>query len=106
MTAQVYAQLESVEGLEHLDNAIALGKGIAGGSAHFGNFNMFVHLTAVHLHKQHEVVVPVERLKPEAVFEIVTQTTRGARHRTRSRGCGGTRAAQKTADGRDSWARD
>lgn len=71
--AQVYAQLESVEGLEHLDNAIALGKGIAGGSAHFGNFNMFVHLTAVHLHKQHEVVVPVERLKPAAVFEIVTR---------------------------------
>ncbi len=70
---QVYAQLESVEGLEHLDNAIALGKGIAGGSAHFGNFNMFVHLTAVHLNKQHEVVVPVERLKPAAVFEIVTK---------------------------------
>ena len=70
---QVYAQLESVEGLEHLDNAIALGKGIAGGSAHFGNFNMFVHLTAVHLHKQHQVVVPVERLKPEAVHEIVTR---------------------------------
>lgn len=75
--AQVYAQLASVEGLEHLDNAIALGKGVAGGSAHFGNFNMFVHLTAVHLHKQHEVVVPVERLKPEAVFEIVKQQ-RGA----------------------------
>jgi KDO2-lipid IV(A) lauroyltransferase len=71
--AQVYEQLESVEGLEHLDNAIALGKGIAGGSAHFGNFNMFVHLTAVHLNKQHKVVVPVERLKPEAVFEIVTK---------------------------------
>lgn len=71
--AQVYAQLASVEGLEHLDAAIALGKGIAGGSAHFGNFNMFVHLTAVHLHKQHEVVVPVERLKPDAVFEIVTR---------------------------------
>lgn len=71
--AQVYAQLESVQGLEHLDNAIALGKGIAGGSAHFGNFNMFVHLTAVHLHKQHEVVVPVERLKPPAVFDLVTK---------------------------------
>jgi KDO2-lipid IV(A) lauroyltransferase len=70
---QVYEQLESVQGLEHLDAAVALGKGIAGGSAHFGNFNMFVHLTAVHLHKQHEVVVPVERLKPDAVFEIVSK---------------------------------
>lgn len=74
---QVYAQLESVEGLEHLDNAIALGKGIAGGSAHFGNFNMFVNLTAVHLGKKHEVVVPMERLKPDAVFELVKQQ-RGA----------------------------
>lgn len=71
--AGVYAQLESVEGLSHLDEAIALGKGIAGGSAHFGNFNMFVHLTAVYLHKQHEVVVPVERLKPEAVLKLVTK---------------------------------
>jgi lauroyl/myristoyl acyltransferase len=70
---QVYDQLESVEGLEHLDSAIALGKGIVGGSAHFGNFNMFVHLTAVYLHKKHQVVVPVERLKPEAVFELVTK---------------------------------
>ncbi|TAH51883.1 MAG: hypothetical protein EYC68_08880 [Chloroflexota bacterium] len=69
--AQVYAQLASVEGLEHLDAAIARGKGIAGGSAHFGNFNMFVHLTAVHLHKQHEVVVPVERLNPPEIFEMV-----------------------------------
>ncbi len=71
--AQVYGQLASVEGLEHLDNAIALGKGIAGGSAHFGNFNMFVHLTAVYLHKEHEVVVPMERLKPAAVHELVTR---------------------------------
>lgn len=70
--AQVYAQLASVEGLEHLDNAIALGKGIAGGSAHFGNFNMFVHLTAVHFKHKHAVVVPVERIKPESVFQLVT----------------------------------
>lgn len=70
---QVYAQLESVQGLEHLDNAIAQGKGVVGGSAHFGNFNMFVRLTAVHLHQGHEVIVPVERIKPDAVFDIVTK---------------------------------
>lgn len=71
--AQVYAQLESVEGLEYLDAAIARGKGVAGGTAHFGNFNMFVHLTAVYLKGKHEVVVPVERLKPEGVYEIVSR---------------------------------
>ncbi len=69
--AQVNAQLESVVGLEHLDNALALGKGIIGGSAHFGNFNMFVHLTALHLKREHEIIVPMERIKPEAVFELV-----------------------------------
>ena len=69
--AQVYAQLESVVGLEQLDWAIAQGKGVVGGSAHFGNFNMFLHLTALHLKREHEVIVPVERLKPEAVFEMV-----------------------------------
>lgn len=71
--AQVWAQLASVEGLEHLDNAIALGKGIAGGSAHFGNFNMFVRLTALHFKHKHEVVAPVERIQPESVFELVTK---------------------------------
>jgi len=71
--AQVYAQLESVQGLEHLDAAIARGKGVAGGTAHFGNFNMFVHLTAVYLKRKHEVVVPVERIKPQEVYEIVSR---------------------------------
>ncbi|OQY95211.1 MAG: hypothetical protein B6D41_06400 [Chloroflexi bacterium UTCFX4] len=71
--AQVWAQLDSVTGLEYLDAAIALGKGIAGGSAHFGNFNMFVNLTALHFKNKHEVVVPVERLEPPAVFELITQ---------------------------------
>ncbi len=71
--AQVWAQLESVEGLEHLDNAVALGKGVAGGSAHFGNFNMFVSLTALHFKGKHEIIVPVERIKPENVFALVTK---------------------------------
>jgi len=70
---QLYAQVESVEGLEHLDTAIARGKGIVGGSAHFGNFNLFVHLAAVHLKTQHEVVVPVERVRPEHVFELLVK---------------------------------
>jgi len=71
--AQVWAQLASAEGLEHLDDAIALGKGIAGGSAHFGNFNMFVRLTAIYFKHKHEVITPVERIQPESVFELVTK---------------------------------
>ena len=71
--AQVWAQLESVEGLEHLDNAVALGKGVAGGSAQFGNFNMFVCLTALPFKGKHEIIVPVERIKPENVFALVTK---------------------------------
>ncbi len=71
--AQVYAQLESVQGLEYLDAAVAREKGVAGGTAHFGNFNMFLHLTAVYLKRKVEVVVPVERIKPESVFQIVSR---------------------------------
>lgn len=71
--AQVWAQLDSVQGLEHLDNAVTLGKGIAGGSAHFGNFNMFVHLAALHFKGKHEIIVPVERVKPPEVFDLLTQ---------------------------------
>lgn len=71
--AHVWAQLESLTGMEHLDNAIALGKGVAGGSAHFGNFNMFVHLAALHFKDKHEIIVPVERINPPAVFELLTR---------------------------------
>jgi KDO2-lipid IV(A) lauroyltransferase len=70
---QIWAQLDSVTGLEHLDQAIALGKGIAGGSAHFGNFNLFVHLTALYFQGKHPIVVPVERLKNPGVFDLVTR---------------------------------
>jgi KDO2-lipid IV(A) lauroyltransferase len=71
--AQVYEQLESVEGLTSLDTALAQGKGLVGGTAHFGNFNMFLHLTAVHLNRTHEIIVPIERIKPAAVFDLVRE---------------------------------
>ncbi len=74
---QIWDHLSNVQGLEHLDNGISLGKGIAGGSAHLGNFNLFVHLTALHFKNRHPVVVPVEHLKPEAIFQLITQI-RGA----------------------------
>lgn len=71
--AEVYAQLESVSGLEQLDKAMTLGRGIVGGSPHFGNFNMFVRLAALHFKREREIMVPVERIKPAAVFALLTR---------------------------------
>lgn len=70
---QVFAQLAGVSGLEYLENAIAKGKGVVGGSAHFGNFNMFVHLTAVYAAGRYQVIVPMERLKPDALFDMAAK---------------------------------
>ncbi|MGE5262895.1 MAG: lysophospholipid acyltransferase family protein [Acidobacteriota bacterium] len=66
---KIRAQLAGVEGMEHLQNAMAEGKGVVAGSAHFGSWDMVLQLTAVHLHT--EVVVPNERLKPEKLFQYV-----------------------------------
>jgi KDO2-lipid IV(A) lauroyltransferase len=66
---KIRAQLAGVEGMEHLQNAMAEGKGVIAGSAHFGSWDMVLQLAAVHL--QTEVVVPNERLKPEKLFQYV-----------------------------------
>lgn len=66
---KIRAQLAGVEGMEHLQNAMAEGKGVVAGSAHFGSWDMVLQLTAVHL--KTEVVVPNERLKPEKLFQYV-----------------------------------
>jgi len=68
---QVRAQLADVSGLELLEAALAQGKGVIGGSAHFGNFNLFLHLTAVSLKDRYEIVVPVERIRPARLFEFL-----------------------------------
>lgn len=71
--AQVWAKLEQVCGLEHLNTALAMGKGVVGGSIHFGNFNMFIHLAAVYMDGKTEIVAPVERLNPPQAFELLTK---------------------------------
>jgi lauroyl/myristoyl acyltransferase len=68
---QVRAQSDEVVGFEHLEKAFATGKGIVGGSAHFGNFNLFLHLAAVYLKGHRHVVVPNERLHPQRLFDLV-----------------------------------
>ncbi len=65
----IRSQLESLEGYEYIEQALARNKGMIGGSAHFGNFNLFLHLAAVYLQEKREVIVPIERLNPPAAYE-------------------------------------
>jgi lauroyl/myristoyl acyltransferase len=68
---QLRAQLDDVVGFEHLEKALAGGKGIVAGSAHFGNYNLFIHLAAVYLKAHCHVIVPSERLHPQRLYELV-----------------------------------
>jgi len=66
---QILAQLAEVHGLEHLENALKLGKGVVAGSGHFGAWDMVIQLAGVRLNTH--AVLPVERLKPEKLFQFV-----------------------------------
>ncbi|MBM3127081.1 MAG: hypothetical protein FJ009_00415 [Chloroflexi bacterium] len=63
------AQLADVHGLDYLENAMKQGKGLIAGSAHFGAWDLFIHLAAIHLKAR--VVVPNERIKPEKLFQYI-----------------------------------
>ena len=65
----IRAQLVAVHGMEHLENAMKQGKGVIAGSAHFGAWDLFIHLAAIHLNTH--VVVPNERLEPEKLFQYI-----------------------------------
>ncbi len=66
-------QLEEVKGFEHIEAALAQGRGLVAGSAHMGNFNLFVLLAGLYLKEQHDVVVPIERLEPEKLYQLVAR---------------------------------
>ncbi|MGB8644091.1 MAG: hypothetical protein WCF84_02560 [Anaerolineae bacterium] len=68
---QLRAQLQEVIGFEHIETALAEGKGLIAGSAHMGNFNLFVLLAGLYLKEHRDVIVPVERLEPEKYHELV-----------------------------------
>lgn len=72
-SAQVRAQMAEMIGLEHLEGALALKKGVLGGAAHFGNFDMVIHLVADHFREQYKVVVPMEHLNPEKLHAFVVK---------------------------------
>ena len=71
---KVRAQLAGLHGFEHMENAIKQGKGIIGGSGHFGAWDLILHLTATHLDVR--VVVPNEHIQPEALFQYVLSLRR------------------------------
>ena len=68
---KIRAQLAAVHGFEHITEALQAGKGVVAGSAHFGAWDLFINLTAIHLNTH--VVVPNERLQPPQLFEFILQ---------------------------------
>ena len=66
---KIRAQLTSVHGMGYLENAMKQGQGLIAGSAHFGAWDLFIHLAAIHLNTH--VVVPNERIKPEKLFQYI-----------------------------------
>ncbi len=68
---KIRAQLSAVQGLEYLENAIKQGKGVIGGSGHFGTWDMILHLASVYLETR--IVVPNERLKPERLNQYILE---------------------------------
>ncbi len=70
---QVRAQLAQVIGFEHMESALAQGNGVIAGSAHYGNYNLFLHLSAIYLKERARIVVPVEHLRPEKLYQLVKE---------------------------------
>ena len=62
-------QLAGLRGFEHLENALNQGKGAIAGSGHFGAWDLVINIAATYLDT--DIVVPVERVKPEKLFEYI-----------------------------------
>lgn len=59
-----------IEGLEHLEEALALGKGVILFSAHFGPFEYIAQWFVAH---DYATVIPVEHLKDERILNLVVK---------------------------------
>lgn len=57
-----------IRGLEHLEAALALGKGVILVSVHLGPFEYLVHWVAI---KGYQMTVPVERLKDQRMLDLM-----------------------------------
>ena len=56
-----------IEGIEHLEQALALGKGVILFSAHFGPFNYMAQWISI---KGYDLIIPVEHLKDERILDL------------------------------------
>ena len=56
-----------IEGIEHLEQALSLGKGVILFSAHFGPFNYMAQWISI---KGYHMIIPVEHLKDERTLDL------------------------------------
>ena len=68
LQTETILRLIHVQGLEHIDAALAQGKGVILFSAHIGPFDYLVQLAAV---KGYHVTIPVERLKDQRMLDLL-----------------------------------
>ena len=67
MTPEKILDLIDVEGAEHLEHALALGKGVIIFSAHLGPFNYLAQWISI---KGYNLIIPVEHLKDERTLNL------------------------------------
>lgn len=61
-------RMVTVHGMEHLDQALAAGKGVVMVTAHFGNLEIVMQMFAL---RQYPVTAAAEHLQPEKLFQYV-----------------------------------
>jgi len=67
LSPETILSLVDVEGIEHLEQALALGKGVILFSAHFGPFNYLAQWISI---KGYDLIIPVEHLKDERTLDL------------------------------------
>lgn len=69
----ILRSIRRIDGIEHLEAALALGKGAILFSAHYGPFNFIVHWLSL---KGYQVIIPVEHLQDERVLALILKLRR------------------------------
>ena len=70
---EILHSLRDISGIEHLEEALALGKGVILVSAHVGPFNTLTQWFAA---KGYNVTIPVEHLKDERMLDLMLELRR------------------------------